>query len=105
MTEKSRKITWSAWNQARQLMWRYRKTLAVGFVLMVINRVSSFVLPGTSKWLIDEVIGNDQMELLMPLALVAVGATIVQAGTSYLLSNVIGIAAQKAIMEMLSADP
>lgn len=81
-------------------MWRYRKTLAVGFVLMVINRVSSFVLPGTSKWLIDEVIGNDQMELLMPLALVAVGATIVQAGTSYLLSNVIGIAAQKAIMEM-----
>lgn len=100
MTEKSRKITWSAWNQARQLMWRYRKTLAVGFVLMVINRVSSFVLPGTSKWLIDEVIGNDQMELLMPLALVAVGATIVQAGTSYLLSNVIGIAAQKAIMEM-----
>ena len=80
-------------------MWRYRRTLAVGFVLMVINRVSSFVLPGTSKWLIDEVIGNDQMELLMPLALVAVGATIVQAGTSYLLSNVIGIAAQKAIME------
>ncbi|MCY3630110.1 MAG: ABC transporter ATP-binding protein [Bacteroidetes bacterium] len=100
MTEKSRKITWSAWNQARKLMWRYRRTLAVGFLLMVINRVSSFVLPGTSKWLIDEVIGNDQMELLMPLALVAVGATIVQAGTSYLLSNVIGIAAQKAIMEM-----
>ncbi len=67
---------------------------------MVINRLSSFVLPGTSKWLIDEVIGNDRMELLMPLALVAIGATIIQAGTSYLLSNVIGIVAQKAIMEM-----
>jgi len=67
---------------------------------MVINRISGFVLPGTSKWLIDEVIGNDQMELLIPLALTAIGATIVQAMTSYLLSNVISIAAQKAIMDM-----
>lgn len=100
MSEKSRKITWSAWNQARQLMWSYRRTLALGFVLIVINRLSGFVLPGTSKWLIDEVVGNGRMDMLMPLALVAVGATIVQAGTSYLLSNVIGIAAQKAIMEM-----
>lgn len=81
-------------------MWSYRRALVIGFILMVINRLSGFVLPGTSKWLIDEVIGNNQMDLLLPLALVAVGATIIQAGTSYLLSNVIGIAAQKAIMEM-----
>ncbi len=100
VTNKSRKITWSAWRQARRLMWSYRKTLAIGFVLMIINRVSGFLLPGTSKWLIDEVIGNDRMELLMPLAWVAVGATIIQAGTSYMLSNVIGIAAQRAIMGM-----
>lgn len=93
-------MTWSAWNQARQLMWSYRKTLAIGFVLMLINRMSSFVLPGTSKWLIDEVIANSRMDLLTPLALVAVGATIAQATTSYLLSNVIGIAGQRAIMEM-----
>ena len=98
--ERRRKITWSAWHQARQLMWEYRKTLAIGFALMIVNRVSGFVLPGTSKWLIDEVIGNNQMDLLIPLAFVAVGAAIIQAGTSYLLSNVIGIAAQKAIMDM-----
>ncbi len=67
---------------------------------MIINRVSSFFLPGTSKWLIDEVIGNGRMDLLTPLALVAVGATVVQAGSSYLLSNVISIAGQRAIMEM-----
>lgn len=81
-------------------MWSYRKTLAIGFILMVINRGSSFLLPGTSKWLVDEVIGNDRMDLLIPLALVAVGATIIQAGTSYSLSNVIGVAAQKAIMDL-----
>ena len=83
-------------------MWRYRRTLVIGFILMVVNRVSGFVLPGTSKWLIDEVIGNDRMDLLIPLALIAAGTTVVQAGTSYLLSNVIGIAAQKAIMDMRS---
>ncbi|MDE2645804.1 MAG: hypothetical protein OXI05_08205 [Bacteroidota bacterium] len=37
-------------------MWIYRRTPAVGFVLAVINHVSSFVLSGTSEWLIDEVI-------------------------------------------------
>ncbi|MCY4223637.1 MAG: ABC transporter ATP-binding protein [Bacteroidetes bacterium] len=95
-----RKITWSAWHQAKQLMWSYRKTLLIGFVLMIISRTSGFVLPGTSKWLIDEVIGNDRMDLLVPLALTAIGATIVQAITSYLLSSVIGIVAQKAIMDM-----
>ena len=67
---------------------------------MVINRLSGFVLPGSSKWLIDEVIGNDRMELLVPLALLAGFATLVQAGTSYALSNVISIAAQRAIMDM-----
>jgi len=74
--------------------------MVVGFILMIVNRGSGFVLPGTSKWLIDEVIANSRMDLLLPLALFALGATIVQAGTSYLLSNVVGIVAQKAIMDM-----
>ena len=81
-------------------MWHYRHTLAVGLGLMVINRLSGFVLPASSKWLIDDVIGNGRIELLVPLA-VAVGlATLVQAVTSYGLSKVISIAAQRAIMEM-----
>ena len=81
-------------------MWNYRKILAIGMGLMVVNRVSGFVLPGSSKWLIDDVIGNNRMELLLPLAILAALATIVQAGSSYLLSNVISIAAQRAIMDM-----
>ena len=100
LKSQDRKITWSAWRQARRLIWSYRKTLSVGFVLMFVNRVSGFLLPGTSKWLIDEVIGNDRMELLMPLAWIAIGATVIQGGTSYLLSNVISITAQKAIMDI-----
>ena len=67
---------------------------------MIINRLSGFVLPGSSKWLIDEVIGNNRMEWLVPLAIAVGLATLIQAGTSYGLSKVISIAAQQAIMDM-----
>ena len=90
----------STWREARRLMWTHRKKLAFGLGLMVINRLSGFVLPSSSKWLIDEVIGNERLELLMPLALAVGVATLVQAVTSYSLSQVISVAAQGAIMEM-----
>lgn len=103
MTEeakKSKRITRTAWQQARQLIWNYRRTLAVGLGLMVINRLSGFVLPASSKWLIDDVIGGDRIDLLVPLATAVGLATLVQAATSYGLSKVISVAAQRAIMEM-----
>ncbi len=90
----------STWREARRLLWAHRAKLSIGFVLMVVNRLSGFVLPGSSKWLIDEVIGNDRMELLMPLALAVGLATILQSTTSYLLSQVISVTAQRAIMDM-----
>ena len=90
----------STWHEARRLMWAHRRKLAFGLVLMVINRLSGFVLPSSSKWLIDEVIGNSRMELLMPLALAVGAATLVQAVSSFALSQVISVAAQGAIMEM-----
>ena len=90
----------TTWREARRLMWAHRAKLSFGLVLMVINRLSGFVLPGSSKWLIDEVIGNDRTELLVPLALAVGVATIVQAITSYSLSQVISVTAQRAIMDM-----
>ena len=81
-------------------MWNYRRTLGVGLLLMVVNRLSGFVLPGSSKILIDDVIGEDRLELLVPLAIAVGVATLIQAVTSYGLSKVISIAAQRAIMEM-----
>ncbi len=90
----------STWREARRLMWTHRKKLAFGLVLMIVNRLSGFVLPGSSKWLIDEVIGNNRMELLLPLALAVGVATVVQAITSFSLSQVISVTAQRAIMDM-----
>ena len=58
------------------------------------------MLPATSKYLIDDVIGKGRADLLMPLALAAGVATIVQAVTSFALSQVLGVAAQRAITDM-----
>ncbi len=98
--EKKRPRLSNVWTESRELIWRHRKRLALGLVIMVINRLAGLVLPGTSKYLIDEVIGNQRIELLGTLALAAGIATIVQASSSFALSQLLSVAAQRAITEM-----
>ncbi len=69
-------------------------------VLMVFNRAAGLVLPGTSKFLIDDVLGQGRMDLLLPLAGVAALATLVQAGTGFGLAQVVSVSGQRAIAEM-----
>lgn len=90
----------ATWKEARLLMWTHRQKLAIGFVLMVINRLSGFVLPGGSKYLIDNVLGEGKMEMLVPLALAVGGATVVGAITNFSLSQIVSVTAQGAITEM-----
>jgi subfamily B ATP-binding cassette protein MsbA len=78
-------------------MWRYRRSVGIGFALMIVSRLAGLVLPASSKQLIDEVIGKQNYDLLTPLALAAGAATIIQAITSFSLSQVVSVAAQKAI--------
>jgi len=89
-----------AWKEARELVAEHRSSLAIGLALMVVNRLSGLVLPWTSKYLIDDVIGKHRADMLAPLAAIAAAATIVQAATSFALSQVVSIAAQRAITEM-----
>jgi subfamily B ATP-binding cassette protein MsbA len=67
---------------------------------MLISRLASLVLPATSKFLIDDVIGKQRHDLLPLLALAAGAATLVDAATSFALSQVLGVAAQHAITDM-----
>jgi ABC-type multidrug transport system fused ATPase/permease subunit len=89
-----------AWREARELIWARRGRLALGFLLMVVNRLAGLVLPASSKYLIDEVVGKGRGDLLVPLALAAAGATAVQSGTTFALSLVLGVAAQRSISDM-----
>jgi subfamily B ATP-binding cassette protein MsbA len=98
---KKQKIRWSlAWQEARALVWARRGRLLLGLVLMLVNRLAGLVLPAASKYLIDDVIGRSRLELLSPIAWAVGAATVVQAVTSFGLSQILGVAAQRAITEM-----
>ena len=77
-----------------------RGLLALGFVLMLINRVAGLVLPASSKFVFDDVISGKRTQLLVPLVLAVTGATMVQAGTSFALTQLLSKAAQRLIAEM-----
>src|SRR2546423_10228309 len=98
---KKKKIRWSAaWGDARQLIWTHRRRLLLGAVLMLINQAMGLVLPASTKFLIDQVIVKGRIDLLWKIALAAGVATIVQALTSFSLSQGLGVAAQRAITAM-----
>jgi subfamily B ATP-binding cassette protein MsbA len=58
------------------------------------------VLPAIPKWLIDHALNEGKSELLLPLALAALGATVVQASTGFALSQLLGVAAQRAVTDL-----
>ena len=64
---KKKAFTEGAWQEARELVWKHRKRLAFGLVLMLINRLSGLVLPTTTKYLMDDVISQGHWELLPTL--------------------------------------
>ncbi len=90
----------AAWREARELIWRQRGRLGLAFAVMLVGRLAGLVLPASSKFLIDDVLGQGRRELLVPLALAAGFATLVQAATGFALANLLGIAAQGQIAAM-----
>src|SRR5438309_11942923 len=95
-----RTLTAGAWEEARALVWAHRKRLGIGLSLMVVNRLAGLVLPTTSKYLMDDVVGKQNWGLLPTLALAVGAATLVESVTSFSISQVLGVAAQRAITEM-----
>jgi len=77
-----------------------RGLLAIGMVLMAINRVSGLVLPASTKYLVDDIIGKRHYALLRPLILAVVAATVVQGITSFALTQLLSKAAQRLIAEL-----
>src|SRR3954470_4253345 len=90
----------NAWQEAKTLIWARRWRLSTGLALMLVNRLAGLVLPWTSKSLIDDVINGHRADLLGPLAFAAGAATMVHAVSSFALSQVLGVAAQRAITDM-----
>jgi ABC-type multidrug transport system fused ATPase/permease subunit len=99
-TPPKKKLSAEAWDEARALIWKHRGRLVLGLGLMVINRLAGLVLPWTTKFLMDDVIGQQQWNLLPRLAMAVGAATLVDVATSFANSQILGVAAQRAITDM-----
>ena len=97
---KKKAFTAGAWEEARGLIWIHRKRLALGLALMLINRLSGFVLPASTKYLMDDVVAKGHWDLLPKLAMAVGAAAIVDAVSSFANSQILGVAAQRAITDM-----
>lgn len=99
--KKKKKINYSsAWKEARNLIWQARWRLLLGTALMLVSRLAGMVLPASTKYVGDEVFVKQRYELLKWIALAIGISTIIQAFTSFALSQILGVAAQRAITEM-----
>jgi ABC-type multidrug transport system fused ATPase/permease subunit len=95
-----RKNAWKNLPDVIALIKPRRGLLALGFVLMAVNRVAGLVLPASTKYLIDNVIGKRQIQLLTPLVLGVLGATLIQGLTSFTLTQLLSKSAQKMITDL-----
>ena len=90
------------WPDVWALIKPRRAALALGLVLIVISRTAGLVLPASTRFLIDDILGKKQYELLNPLITAVFLATAIQAATSYSLTQLLSKAAQRLIAEMRS---
>ncbi len=97
-SKKKKKVSLAAVRrEAKRVIWEYRWRLALGLVLLVIGRLCGMVLPASSKFLIDEVIGKSRYDMLPTIAAAAGGGAVIQAISSFSLAVLLGAAAQRSI--------
>ena len=87
-------------HDAKEILWTARRRLLIGLPLMLVNRLSGIVLPGTTKYLIDGVIIHHREDLLLKIVTVAGIATAIGAATDYALAQILGLAAQRSITDL-----
>lgn len=92
----------NVWRETKDLLWarRRRLTMGLGLGLVLLGRLAALVLPGTSKYLVDEVALKGRQDLLLPLAAAVAAASLFQAACAFAVSRILGVAAQRSIMEI-----
>ncbi|MGA2434297.1 MAG: ABC transporter ATP-binding protein [Bryobacteraceae bacterium] len=95
-TASLRSILPEVWELVKPRRW----TLALGLALIGISRAAGLVLPASTKYILDDVIGKRDVKMLAPLVVAVLVATAVQASTSYALTQLLSISAQRLIAEL-----
>ncbi|MFT6854818.1 MAG: ABC-type multidrug transport system fused ATPase/permease subunit [Cyclobacteriaceae bacterium] len=86
----------------KTIIWPRRKIVGIGLGLIIISRAASLVLPGASKYLMDNVIANGDLEMLKILVLAVLGSIVIQSITSFLLTRILSVEAQHLIAQLRS---
>jgi subfamily B ATP-binding cassette protein MsbA len=95
---RKRRVSMSSMRHAyRTIVWPRRRLVLIGLLLITINRLSGLVLPGSTKYLIDNVIVQRDVAMLRLLLLVVGLALCVQSATSFLLTRLLSVEAQHLI--------
>jgi ABC-type multidrug transport system fused ATPase/permease subunit len=94
--QRMRLLLGDAWD----LIWRSRGRLLLGVPLLLINRLTNIVLPGVTKFLIDDVFVKGRHDLLWKLAVISALAAAIGAITDYALAQILGMAAQRSITDL-----
>jgi ABC-type multidrug transport system fused ATPase/permease subunit len=97
---KKKKNAWKNLPHVWELIKPRRGILLLGLGLMAVNRVSGLILPASTKYLVDDVIGKHHIQLLTPIVLAVLGATVVQGLTSFTLTQLLSKSAQKMIADL-----
>lgn len=84
----------------RSIIWPRRGYLFIGLILIILNRASGLVLPGASKYLIDDVIARQDMGMLKWLLLAVIGAVTIQSLTSFALTRLLSVEAHRLIASL-----
>src|SRR5512146_1205705 len=90
------------WPQVRALVAPRKGLLILGLCLMSVNRIAGLVLPYTSKTLLDNVLSplHPHPELLPKIIALVFSAMVIQAATSFSLTQLLSKAGQRLIAEM-----
>ena len=97
---KKNKNAWKNLPHVWALIKPRRGILAAGLLLMAVNRVSGLILPASTKYLVDDVIGKHHIRLLTPIVLTVLAATVIQGLTSFTLTQLLSKSAQKMIADL-----
>jgi subfamily B ATP-binding cassette protein MsbA len=99
--QKKKKVNYTgAWAEARRLIYDARWRLLLGSALLLVSRLAGMVLPASTKVIGDQIFAQQKYWLIKWIALAIGAATLVQGITSFALSQILGVAAQRAITDM-----
>ena len=94
------KFDWKLLPDVLALIQPRSTIIAIGFGLMVINRLSGLILPASTKYLLDDVILKRQIRLLPVIVSAVVFATVLQGLTSYALTQLLSKSSWRMISEL-----